>query len=128
VAQVACNLGLQEASSQDRIEAIGRALPRQNALGTLSRMTDQRREFTDQRYVFFITYSVYRRRNLLELDWPKRIVLGVLNHQLEAMRACCVGFVVMPNHLHALVWLPDPNELRRFIHGWKRMSSYRIRN
>ena len=33
----------------------------------------------------------------------------------------------MPNHVHALVWLPEPKDLTRFLHGWKRMSSFRIR-
>jgi putative transposase len=64
---------------------------------------------------------------LLDLDHPKRIVLGVLDHQLEAMDAKCVGFVVMPEHVHALIWLGDPRQITRFIHGWKRMSSFHIR-
>src|SRR5438105_4099899 len=33
----------------------------------------------------------------------------------------------MPNHVHALVWLPEPKDLTRFLYGWKRMSSFRIR-
>jgi putative transposase len=90
-------------------------------------MSDQRRRFTDQRYVHFITFSVTRRRRLLDLDQPKRIVLGILNHLLDSMHARCAGFVLMPDHVHALVWLPEPGELTRFLHGWKRMSSFRIR-
>ena len=82
-------------------------------------MSDQRRQFTDQRYVFFVTFSVYRRRQLLDLDQPKRIVLGVLNHLLDSMDAKCVGFVLMPDHVHALVWLPQPTDLTRMLHGWK---------
>jgi putative transposase len=90
-------------------------------------MGDQRRNYADQRYIFFVTFSVYKRRRLLDLDHPNRIVLGVLNHLLEAMAGKCVGFVVMPDHLHALLWLPDPREIGRLLHGWKRMSSFRIR-
>src|SRR5687767_6359540 len=90
-------------------------------------MSDRRRQFHDQRYVHYLTFSVYRRRRLLDLDRPKCIVLGVLNHQLEAMSARCLGFVIMPEHVHALIWLPDPRELSRFMHGWKRMSSVNIR-
>ena len=90
-------------------------------------MSDTRRDFTDRQYVFFLTFSVYRRRRLLTLDHPKRIVLGVLNHQLERMHGKCVGFVVMPDPVHALLWLPNPQDLRRFVHGWKRMSSFEIR-
>ena len=91
-------------------------------------MSDNRQSYTDQRYVFFTTFSLYRRRRLLDLDQPNRIVLGVLNHQLDAFNAKCVGFVLMPDHVHVLFWLPDPALLTRFLHGLKRMSSFRIRN
>ena len=90
-------------------------------------MSDQRRRFDDQRYVHFVTFSIDRRRRLLDLDQPKRIVLGVLNHLLDALSGRCAGFVLMPDHVHALVWLSDPRDLTRFLHGWKRMSSFRIR-
>lgn len=90
-------------------------------------MSDRRRKVTDRRYVHFVTFSVTRRRRLLDLDQPKRIVLGTLNHQLQSFAARCVGFVVMPDHVHALIWLPEPDELATFMHGWKRMSSFTIR-
>ena len=90
-------------------------------------MSDQRRHFTDQRYVFFVTFSVYRRRRLLDADQPKRIALGVLNHLLDSLDGKCVGFVLTPDHVHPLLWLPQPTELTRMLHGWKRMSSFRIR-
>jgi putative transposase len=51
-----------------------------------------------------------------------------LNHQLHSLNAKCVGFVVMPDHLHVIVWLSVTGQLTRFMHGWKRMSSFRIRN
>ena len=77
--------------------------------------------------VFFTTCSVHRRRKLLEFDQPKRILLGVLIHQLENVASRCVGFVLMPDHIHLLTWLANPAELNRFLHGLKRMSSFRIR-
>jgi putative transposase len=73
-------------------------------------------------------FSCDHRRRLLDEDHPKRILLGVLKDQLDAMKAKCVGFVVMPDHVHALVWLPETGQLSRFMHGWKRMSSFRIRS
>lgn len=82
----------------------------------------------DEKYVHFVTFSCERRRRLLDMDQPRRILLGVLNHQLTPMSARRVGFVVMPEHVHALIWLPETGELSRFMHGWKRMSSFRIRN
>lgn len=93
----------------------------------MAAMSDRRRHFADQRYVFFVTFSVYRRRRLLDAAHPKRIVMGVLNHLLESLDARCVGFVIMPDHVHALLWLLNPRDLTRMLHGWKRMSSFRIR-
>ena len=88
----------------------------------------RRRMIDDQLYSHFVTFSVERRRRLLDHDHPKQIVLGVLNHQLQSFDARCVGFVIMPNHVHALIWFPKTGQLSRFMHGWKRMSSFQIRN
>lgn len=91
-------------------------------------MSDRRRQFDDQLYAHFVTFSVLRRRRLLDHDLPKRILLGVLNDELVRFDAKCIGFVVMPNHVHAIIWLPAPRQLSRFMHAWKRKSSFHIRN
>jgi putative transposase len=57
----------------------------------------------DAPHAHFITFSCYRRRRLLDHDRAKRVVLGVLNSQLECRQAACIGFVVMPDHVHAIV-------------------------
>jgi len=81
----------------------------------------------DERYVHFITFSVYRRRRLLNLDVPKKIVLGNLNIQLHQFKARCAGFVIMPNHVHALIWMPKASDAEVFIGNWKRLSSFQCR-
>jgi putative transposase len=81
----------------------------------------------DALYVHFLTFSVYRRRRLLDHDHPKRIVLGVLNNVMSEFRAKCVGFVLTPEHIHALVWLSETGELSNFVKEWKRQSSLAIR-
>jgi putative transposase len=86
-----------------------------------------RRIADDQRYVHFVTFSVYRRRNLLSLDQPKKIILGTLNTELARFQAKCVGFVIMHNHVHAMIWLPIVGQLSEFLHEWKRSSSRVIR-
>ena len=89
---------------------------------------DRRRIIDDQLYTHLVTFSVERQRRLLDLDHPERIVLGILNHQLEAFKARCISIVLMPNHVHASIRLPATGELSRFMHSWKRMSSFKIRN
>ena len=53
---------------------------------------------------------------------------GWFNEVLEQFAAICVGFVVMPDHVHALVWLPRPGQLSSFMHSWKRRSSIGLRH
>ena len=67
-------------------------------------MTTKRRIVDDEPYAHFVTFTCHQRRRLLDYDHPKRIVLGVLNHQLSKMSAKCVGFVIMPDHIHAIIW------------------------
>ena len=78
-------------------------------------------------YVHFITFSCYHRRRLLDHDQPKRIVLGVLNDELAKFNARCLGFVLMPDHVHALIWFPQTGQLSRFMQQWKGRSSSRIK-
>jgi putative transposase len=87
----------------------------------------KRRIYDDQRHAYFVTYSCYRRRRLLDDDGAKRIVLGTLNAQLTRLAGKCVGFVVMPNHVHAIVWFANRGHLSEFMKQWKRTSSLRIR-
>ena len=85
-----------------------------------------RRIIDDQRYVQFVTFSVDRRRRLLDHEHPKRILLGVLNEELVNFESRCVGFVLMPDHVHSLIWLSHVGQLSRFMHAWKRKSAFHI--
>lgn len=85
-----------------------------------------RRVYDRELFAHFVTVSCYRRRRLLDHDQAKRILLGVLNRQLSIQKATCVGFVVMPDHVHVIVWFPQTGQFSRFMQGWKRRSSYEI--
>src|SRR5262245_3970725 len=87
----------------------------------------RRKIIDDELFAHFITFSCDRRRRLLNLDQPKRIVLGALNQELRRCDGKCVGFVIMPDHVHALVWFPRTGQLSGFMHEWKRYSSRMVR-
>jgi putative transposase len=91
-------------------------------------MPTKRAIHDDELFAHFVTFSCYRRRRLLDHDQPKRILLGALNAQLARQSATCVGFVLMPDHVHAIIWFPEPGQLSLFMQEWKRQSSLRIRN
>ncbi len=86
----------------------------------------ERRIYDGQLDAHFVTFSCYRRRRLLDHDQAKRIVLGVLNSQLVKRKASCVAFVVMPDHVHSVVWFPLAGQLSVFMQQWKRLSSHKI--
>ena len=90
-------------------------------------MSDNRRQYDNQLYCHFVTFSCHRRRRLLDEEHPKRILLGQLNTQLQNRSATCVGFVVMPDHVHAVIRFSETGQLSRFIQHWKRLSSHAIR-
>lgn len=85
------------------------------------------RFYDDQGHAYFLTFSCYQRRRLLEDDAPKRIVVSGLASRLAVQEGKCLGFVVMPNHVHALVWFPLPDILSEFMKQWKRISSFHIK-
>jgi putative transposase len=84
----------------------------------------ERRIIDDGLYLHFNTFSVYRGRKLLDHDQPKRILLGVLNEEQKVRQAKCVGFVVMPEHVHAIIWFPVVGQLSGFMNAWKRKTSF----
>ena len=86
-----------------------------------------RRIYDKERHAHFLTFSCYKRRRLLDFDRAKKIVLGVLNSQLSRQRGRCAGFVVMPNHVHAIVWFPADDQISEFVKEWKKRSSVQIK-
>ncbi|HEY4760068.1 MAG TPA: transposase [Thermoguttaceae bacterium] len=86
-----------------------------------------RRIYDEELHAHYVTFSCYRRRWLLDNQQAKRLVLGTLNSQLAARKAKCIGFVVMPDHVHAIIWFPMPGQLSLFMQQWKRLSSHSIR-
>jgi putative transposase len=67
-----------------------------------------KRTYDREGHAHCVTSSGFRRRRLLDHDRPKKVVLGVRNSQLALQRGKCNGFVVMPDHVHAIVHFPDP--------------------
>ncbi len=86
-----------------------------------------KRIFDEEGHAHFVTYSCYRRRRLLDHDRSKKVVLGVLRSQLSKQSGRCVGFVIMLDHVHAIVWFPEANQLSHFMKQWKQRSSFQIK-
>ncbi|MCK6474393.1 MAG: transposase [Planctomycetes bacterium] len=74
----------------------------------------------------FVTFSCHKRRRWLSLEQPKRIVLGILCAELRKQRGHCVGFVLMPNHVHILMVFEQAGRLSGFLKQWKQRTSHGI--
>lgn len=87
----------------------------------------RRRVYDNEGHIHFVTFSCYKRRKLLEPDHAKRIVVGELGSRLKSLDGLCLGFVIMPEHVHALVWFPATDQISRFMNKWKDQTSVRLK-
>lgn len=83
----------------------------------------RRRVIDDPLTAHFITFSCDRRRKLLNQDRCKRIVIHFLEQVRAEYEGLCLGFVVMPEHVHALVRFRESGRVSLFKQEWKRRSS-----
>lgn len=88
----------------------------------------KRRVYDEEKHVHFVTFSCYKRRKLLNPDPSKRIVIGTLGSRLARQNGICIGFVVMPDHVHVLLWFPENQQLSLFMNKWKDQTSSTIKN
>ena len=86
-----------------------------------------RRIYDEEGHAHFVTFSCYKRRALLQPDISKRIVIGMMHSQLKKQNGFCSGFVIMPDHVHAIVWFDSPNQLSTFMKQWKQRSSVKLK-
>src|SRR5262245_13989746 len=100
--------------------------PRPHQSITLGSVMPKRRIYDDECHAQFITFSCYKRRKLLDTDHAKRIVIGTLGSQLAKHDGLCIGFVIMPEHVHCLVWFREPRQLSAFMNHWKDQTSLKI--
>jgi len=74
----------------------------------------------------FVTFSTYKKRTYLMPERTRDIVLEALQKALQTHHVSCSGFVVMPDHVHAILFGPEIFNISAFIQVWKKTTSYRI--
>jgi putative transposase len=87
----------------------------------------RRKVLCGEGHAYFVTFSCAKRRRLLDDDQAKGIVIHYLAVQLANQQGSCLGFVVMPEHVHALVWFHEEGRLSAFMNQWKRRSSMQLK-
>lgn len=83
--------------------------------------------YDQEAHAHFVTFSCFRRRRLLDHDHCKKIVVNVLTSQLERQSGKCLGFVIMPDHVHVMIYFTEVGQVSRFMKQWKQRSSFQIK-
>jgi len=78
-------------------------------------------------HTHFLTFSTYQNRQFLDSGETRDIVLVSLQKCLISQKTYCAGFVIMPDHVHALIYGEENFKISPFVQVWKKMSSYRIK-
>ena len=86
-----------------------------------------RKIYDKEGHAFFVTFSCYKRRKHLGRDHAKRIVVEILASELKKHDGKCLGFAVMPDHVHTVVWFSENEKLSIFMKQWKQRSSFQIK-
>src|SRR6476646_3388537 len=84
--------------------------------------------FNEPGHLHFMTFSCYRRMPLLTNDLFRKLLARALDTALESHDFQLIGFVVMPEHVHLLVW-PQREEysMAAFQQSLKRPFSGRVK-
>jgi REP element-mobilizing transposase RayT len=83
----------------------------------------RKRTYAREGHAHFVSSSGFPRRRLLDHDRIKKAVLALRNMQMALQRGKGIGFVIMPGHVPAIVHLPDPDAIRRFMKPWEQRRS-----
>ncbi|HUT55798.1 MAG TPA: transposase [bacterium] len=73
----------------------------------------------------FVTFGCAGRRQLLNTPRSRQIVISVLSGLSRQGRVSVSGFVIMPDHVHALLWFKQGDSvLAEVMKTWKRLSAH----
>jgi putative transposase len=74
-----------------------------------------------------VTFSCFKRLRLLDDPRAKGIVIHYLADELAKQEGRCAGFVIMPDHVHALLGFNRKKLISRFMKQWKQRSSIQLK-
>jgi putative transposase len=86
-----------------------------------------RRIFDAEQHAQFVTFSCYRRRRLLDHEHMRDNFVAITAEKLREHQGICSGYVVMPNHVHAILWFGKVGATSLFMKSWKQTTSLRLK-
>ena len=82
--------------------------------------------FIDKWYAYFVTWTVVEWLHLFEKAPYRQIVMYSLDHLRTHKRTQLNAFVIMPSHIHAILWPDDGVNLSNVTRDFKRFTSRAI--
>jgi putative transposase len=76
---------------------------------------------------FFVTTTCYKWYHLLEMDSCKQIVSDSINFLNAKYMTATLGYVIMPNHLHIILYFKKGNQLSNWMRDLKKFTSVMVR-
>lgn len=85
------------------------------------------REQTETNTTYFVTFTCYRWKHLIE-EADAYASFYKWFEYLESIEVKVLGFVIMPNHFHGLIYIPEdsPNTINQLLANGKRFIAYDI--
>src|SRR6478735_4312150 len=78
-----------------------------------------RNQFLDEE-CFFVTTTCYNWYKLLEMETCKLIVSESINFLNDKYFAATLGYVIMPNHIHLILYFKKGNQLSNWMRDLKK--------
>ena len=76
---------------------------------------------------FFVTTTCYKWYLALASDQCKKIVCTSIDFLNAKYKSHVLGYVIMPNHIHLILFFPETNQLSDWMRDLKKFTAVRIR-
>jgi putative transposase len=79
-----------------------------------------------ENHAYFITSVTYLRQRFFVDDDNCNILLRVLQFYRDRLNFSIFGYVILPDHFHAVIQVPEDKSISTIMHSTKRGSAYQI--
>lgn len=84
------------------------------------------KHFYLESHAYFVTTVTYQRQNIFAGDDNCDILIKVLQFYRERIHFSIFGYVILPDHFHAIIQVPEDKSISTIMRGIKRSSAFQI--
>ena len=78
-------------------------------------------------YIYFFTATILNWQNLLKPDKYKQTICDSLNYLVKNNRVTVYGFVIMPNHIHIIWQINEPDKIEKVQRDFLKYTAQQIK-